>query len=151
MRIQRKNFLLTFTVEHTSYNNDIMTIDVYGADFEPLPVQRSIENNIEIIEDSTYLPNKVMLVLSGKTNQDNKSIKLLSMSLAGVKINNSILLELIDYRPIQSGQTPNSLRDYLDNEAWDPIPWDQNGCVLFNIFHPSPFAYLLYIGNKINF
>jgi hypothetical protein len=128
-----------------------MTIDAYGADFESLPVQRTIENNIETIKISTYLPNKVMLVLSGKTNQDNRSIKLLSMSLAGIKINNSIMLNLIDYRPILSGPTPESLRDYLDNEAWDPTPWDQNGCVLFDIFDPNPFSYLLYIGNKINF
>ena len=151
MRIQNKNFLLTFTVEHTSDNNNVMTIDVYGSKFEPLPVQRTIENNMEIIKVSTYLPNKVMLVLSGKNNQDNQSIKLLSMSLAGVKINNSIMLNLIDYRPNLTGLTPKSLRDYLDNEAWDPTPWDQNGCVLFDIFDLNPFSYLLYIGNKINF
>ena len=151
MRIQNKNFLLTFTVEHTSDNNNVMTIDVYGSKFEPLPVQRTIENNMEIIKVSTYLPNKVMLVLSGKNNQDNQSIKLLSMSLAGIKINNSIMLNLIDYRPIQTDKIPTSLRDYLNNEAWDPMPWDQNGCVLFDIFDPTPFSYLLYIGNKINF
>jgi hypothetical protein len=151
MRIQNKNFLLTFTVEHTSDNNNVMTIDVYGSKFEPLPVQRTIENNMETIKVSTYLPNKVMLVLSGKNNQDNQSIKLLSMSLAGIKINNSIMLNLIDYRPIQTDKIPTSLRDYLNNEAWDPMPWDQNGCVLFDIFDPTPFSYLLYIGNKINF
>jgi hypothetical protein len=129
-----------------------MTIDVYGVDFEPLPVQRTIKNNIETINVSTYLPNRVMLVLSGKTNQCNQSIKLLSMSLAGVKINNSIITSnLVDYRPIQSDQTPNTLRDYLDNEAWNPTPWDQNGCVLFDLFDPNPFSYLLYIGNKIHF
>jgi hypothetical protein len=149
MRIQNKNFLLTFTVEHAG--NDVMAIDVYGTNFEPLPVQRTIENNIETIEISTYLPNKVMLVLSGKTEQDNKSIKLLGMSLAGIKINHSVMLNLIDYRPIQSGPAPKSLREYLNNEAWDPTPWDQNGCVLFDIFDPNPFSYLLYIGNKINF
>jgi hypothetical protein len=149
MRIQNKNFLLTFTVEHAG--NDVMSIDAYGTNFEPLPVQRTIENNIETIEISTYLPNKVMLVLSGKTEQDNKSIKLLGMSLAGIKINHSVMLNLIDYRPIQSGPAPKSLREYLNNEAWDPTPWDQNGCVLFDIFDPNPFSYLLYIGNKINF
>ena len=151
MRIQNKNFLLTFTVEHTSDNNNVMTIDVYGSKFEPLPVQRTIENNMETIKVSTYLPNKVMLVLSGKNNQDNQSIKLLSMSLAGIKINNSIMLNLIDYRPIQTDKIPTSLRDYLDNEAWNPMPWDQNGCVLFDIFDTNPFSYLLYIDNKINF
>jgi hypothetical protein len=139
-------------VEHTSDNNDVMTIDAYGRDFELLPVNRTIKQNIETIEISTYLPNKIMLVLSGKTNQDNKSIKLLSMSLAGVKINKDILLNnLIDYRPIQTAEPPKSLRDYLNNEAWDPTPWDQNGCVLVDIFDPDPFSYLLYIGNKINF
>jgi hypothetical protein len=128
-----------------------MTIDVYGANFELLPVRRTIENNIETIEVSTYLPNKIMLVLSGKTNQNTQSIKLLSMWLAGIKINNSIMLNLIDYRPIRSDKTPTSLRDYLDNEAWNPTPWDQNGGVLFDIFDPNPFSYLLYIGNKIHF
>jgi len=151
MRIQSKNFLLTFTVEHTSDNNNVMTIDVYGADFKPLPVQRTIKNNIETIEISTYLPNRVMLVLAGKINQDNQSIKLLSMSLAGIKINNSIMVNLIDYRPIQTTETPATIRDYLNNESWNPTPWDQNGCVLFDIFDPNPFSYLLYIGNKIHF
>ena len=151
MRIQSKHFLLTFTVEHTSDNHNVMTIDAYGADFEPLPGRRTIDNNIEIIEVSTYFPNKVMLVLSGKANQDNKSIKLLSMSVAGVKINNSILLNLIDYKPIQADKTPTSVRDYLDNESRNTTLWDQNGCVLFNLFDPNPFSYLLYIGNKIHF
>lgn len=152
MRIQNTNYILTFTVEHISDNNDVMTIDAYGRDFEPLPVNRTIKQNIETIEISTYLPNKIMLVLSGKTNQDNRSIKLLSMSLAGIKINNSImLLNLIDYRPILTGPTPKSIRDYIDNEAWDPTPWDHNGCVLVDIFDPNPFSYLLHIGNKINF
>jgi hypothetical protein len=152
MRIQSNNFLLTFIVEHTSNNNNVMTIDVYGIDFEPLPVQRTIKNNIETIDVSTYLPNRVMLVLSGKTNQDNQAIKLLSMSLAGIKINNSIIMSnLVDYRPILTDKTPTSLRDYLDNESWDPTLWDQNGCVLFEIFNPNPFSYLLYKGNQIHF
>jgi hypothetical protein len=150
MRIQSKNFLLTLTVEHTGHNG-MMTISAYGSDFEPLPIQRSLENNIEKIEVSTYLPNTVMLVLSGKTTQNNASVKLLDMSLAGIKINSNILLDLIDYRPIQSDVEPESIRDYLNNAAMNPTPWDQNGCVLFNIFDSNPFAYLLYIGNKINF
>jgi hypothetical protein len=129
-----------------------MTIGVYGADFEPLPVQRTIENNVETIEVSTYLPNKVMLVLSGKINQDNRSIKLLSMYLAGIKISNSIVMSnLVDYRPILSDKTPTSLQDYLNNEARRAMSWDQNGCVLFDIFDPNPFSYLLYKDNKINF
>lgn len=152
MRIQNKNFLLTLTVEHTG-NNNVMTIDAYGKDFKPLPVSRTINNNIETVEISTYMPNTVMLVLSGKTYQNDyeKSIKLLSMSLAGIKINNNIMLNLIDYRPRQIAQAPESIRDYLDNEAVDPTTWDHNGCVLFNLFDSDPFSYLLYIGNKIHF
>lgn len=152
MRIQNKNFLLTITVEHTGHTNS-MVIDAYGEDFNPLPVQRKFNNLQETIEFSTYLPNKVMLILSGKNYQTDqeKSIKLLSMSLAGIKINNDILLNLVDYRPNPMSAEPNSIAEYLDNKSTDPSMWDRNGCVLFNLFATDPFAYLLYIGNKIRF
>jgi hypothetical protein len=49
-----------------------MQVTAYGSDFEPLPMLRDINNEIETIEISSYLPNTIMLVLSGKTDSDDK-------------------------------------------------------------------------------
>lgn len=150
MRIQRTNFLLTLNLKHSG---DIMAIDAYGSDFKPLPITRKIENNNETVEILSYLPNKVMLVLSGKIDQpnDKSSIELLNMSLAGIKINQDIMLTITEYKPIQSMQVPGSIQEYLDYSSIRSNIWNHNGCVLFDFFDPDPFAYLLKIGNKIKF
>jgi hypothetical protein len=128
-----------------------MTINAYGSDFEMLPITRKISNSIETVEISSYLPNTVMLVLSGKNSHDRKSVELLNVSLAGIKINQDILLTKIEYKPILSTQTPSSIKEYLDYPSMCSNIWDHNGCVLFDFFDPDPFAYLLKIGNKIKF
>jgi hypothetical protein len=152
MRIPRTNLFLTLKLKHGCVDN-VMHVTAYGSDFELLPVIRKIDHEIEIIEISTYLPNTVMLVLSGKTAQDdnNKFIELLDVSLVGVKINKDILLNRIDYKPNLSNQVPDSLQQYLDHASTRSLSWGHNGCVLFDLFDPDPFAYLLKIGNKIKF
>lgn len=151
MRIQRTNFLLTLKLKHGCVDN-VMHVTAYGTDFEPLPMTREINQEIEIIKISSQLPNTIMLVLLGKTDQDNnKSIELLDVSLAGVKINKDILLNRVDYKPNFSTQMPNSLQQYLENSSTRSLVWTQNGCVLFDLFDTNPFAYLLKIGNKIKF
>jgi hypothetical protein len=155
MRIQNTNFLLTLVLEHTTVDNsNVMNIDAYGSDFKPLPLQRTIEGNRETIEISICMPNTIMLVLFGKNYQTDKekSVRLLEMSLAGIKINNTILFNsVIDYRPTVEINPPESIQELLNNPSTDPILWNHNGCVLFNLFDPDPFAYHMYIGNQIKF
>jgi hypothetical protein len=126
-----------------------MTVDAYGSDSELLPITRKIVNQVETIEIQTHLPNTVMCVLSGSTilPDEKKSIELLSMSLAGVKINQEILPNIIDYRPNLSTQ----VQQYVNYPSIDQIVWNHDGCVIFDLFDPNPFAYLLKIGNKIKF
>jgi hypothetical protein len=151
MRIQRTNFLLTLKLKHGCADN-AMHVTAFGADFEPLPMLCEINNEIETIEISSYLPNTIMLVLSGKTDiDDNKFIELLDMSLAGIKINKDIMFNRIDYKPNLSNQLPTSLSEYLDPSSTRSTKWEYNGCVLFDLFDPDPFAFLLKIGNKIKF
>ena len=151
MRIQRTNFLLTLKLKHSCID-DIMQVTAYGSDFEPLPMLRDINNEIETIEISSYLPNTIMLVLSGKTvSDDNKFIELLDMSLAGIKINKDIMFNRLDYKPNLSTQLPTSLTEYLNPSSTRSTKWEYNGCVLFDLFDPDPFAFLLKIGNKIKF
>ena len=151
MRIQRTNSLLTLKLKHSCID-DIMQVTAYGSDFEPLPMLCEINNEIETIEISSYLPNTIMLVLSGKTNSDNnKFIELLDMSLAGIKINKDIMFNRLDYKPNLSTQLPNSLQEYLNYSSAQLTKWEYNGCVLFDLFDPDPFAYLLKIGNRIKF
>jgi hypothetical protein len=153
MRLPRTHSLLTLKLKHGCVDN-VMHVTAYGSDFEPLPVIRKIDHEIEIIEISTYLPNTVMLVLSGKTAQDDdrKFIELLDMSLVGVKINKDILLDRVEYKPNLLMQLPDSLQQYLDHASTTQLlTWGHNGCVLFDLFDNDPFAYLLKIGNKIKF
>jgi hypothetical protein len=148
MRIQRTNFLLTLNLKHS---DDAMTINAYGSDFEMLPITRKVSQEIETVEISSYLPNTVMLVLSGKNSHDKKSVELLNVSLAGIKINQDIMLTRTDYKPMVSAQPPDSIKEYLDYPSTCSTTWDHNGCVLFDLFDPDPFAYLLKLGNKIKF
>jgi hypothetical protein len=148
MRIQRTNFLLILNLKHS---DNAMTINAYGSDFEMLPTTRKINNGIETVEILSYLPNTVMLVLSGKNSHDQKSVELLNVSLAGIKINQDIVLTRIEYKPIVSTQTPGSIKEYLDYPSTRSTTWNYNGCVLFDLFDPDPFAYLLKLGNKIKF
>lgn len=148
MRIQRTNFLLTLTLKHS---DNAMTLNAYGSDFEILPITRKVSNGIETVEILSYLPNTVMLVLSGKNNHDIKSVELLSVSLVGIKINQDIVLTRTEYKPIVSTQLPGSIKEYLDYPSTCSTTWDYNGCVLFDLFDPDPFAYLLKLGNKIKF
>jgi hypothetical protein len=149
MRIHRRNFFLTVTLEHAVIGN-AMTVEAYGSNFELLPVQKQVKETRETIEIATHMPNTVMLVLSGKTNP-NQSIKLVSMSLAGLRFNNNVLPNLVDYKPNLNDLPKNSISELLDNTSMRSMTWDRNGCVLFNLFDPDPFAYHLYVGNKIKF
>jgi hypothetical protein len=140
MRIQPTHFLLTLIIKH---NNDNLAIEAYGSTFDPLLLERKINNKIETIQISTCMPNIVTVVLSGNTNP----IELVGMSLAGIKINNDILLDLSEYKP--SNGPCKSVQEYIKNPSVKQLVWDQHGCVLINLFDPNPFAYHMYIGNKI--
>ena len=142
MRIQHTDFLLTLSIKH---NNDNLAIEAYGSKFDMLALERTINNNIETIKIFTYMPNIVTIVLSDNTTP----IELVGMSLAGVKMNNDILLNSVEYKP--SKIPCKSVHDYIKNPSVKQLVWDQNGCVLINLFDPNPFAYHMYIGNKIRF
>ena len=150
MWIQRKNFLLTLRLEHADPAN-CMTVDAYGSKFDKLSVQRKSNNAVETIDILTYMPNQVMLVLSGKNHSGNNSIKLISMRLAGLPIAQDLLVNVVEYKPNRLGESKNSLSEYLDCPSTKTTTWDRNGCVLINLFNPNPFAYHMYIGNKIRF
>jgi hypothetical protein len=148
MRIQSKSFLLTLKLEHTDPANR-MTVEAYGSKFDKLTTQTKIDNAIETVDILTCMPNRVMLVLSGKNQSNNSSIKLLNMRLAGLPIAQNLLTNLTEYKPDNSTETKNSLKEYLNNTSIKTTFWDHNGCVLFDLFNANPFAYHMYIGNKI--
>jgi len=152
MWIQRTNFLLTLSLKHGICDN-VMTVDLYGSEFELLPITRKIVNDIETIEILTYLPNTVMCVLSGSRilPDEKKSIELLSMSLAGIIINKEIMFDRFHYRSNLSTHEPESIREYINYQPSRQKVMNHDGCVLFDLFDPDPFAYLLKIGNKIKF
>ena len=130
-----------------------MALNAYGSEFESLTTTRTMVNGIETIEILTYLPNTIMCVLSGANSspEQNKYIELVSMSLAGVKINPEVMCDKVDYRPNLSDQVPDSIEKYINYPSTKQTVWNHDGCVIFDLFDPNPFAYLLKIGNKIKF
>ena len=153
MWIQRRNYLLlTLSLKH-GISDNTMTIDAYGSEFELLPTTRNIVDGTETVEILTYLPNMIMCVLSGATVRpdEKKHIELLGMSLAGIKINKEIMATRADYKPNLSNQVPSSIKEYTNYPSSRQTVWNHDGCVIFDLFDPDPFAYLLKIGNKIKF
>jgi hypothetical protein len=121
MRIQHKIFPLTIGLRHANENQ--VEINVFGLDSEPLLFERKIEGNLETIDIQTYLPNTVKIELTSDAQAE-----LTSMSLAGIKVNNELLKHQFDYDPLTGCS-----------------------CIVIDLFHPNPFAYHMYKGNKIRF
>jgi len=138
MWIRNTNILLTLAIQAS----DQTKISVFDQEFNPLPTTSTCQNNIINVEILTYMPNQVLLVLSGPARLSN-------MWLAGIKVKNDKLLNVLEYKP--SAQSFNSPGDYINNVSTKTLDWTQPGCVLINLFNPNPFAYHMYIGNKISF
>jgi hypothetical protein len=142
MRIQNTTFLLTLSIKNA---NDNLSLEAYGSNFDLLTSEQTNKNGVDIIEISTYMPNTVTVVLFGNT----MPIELVGMSLAGIPINGNILTDVIEYKP--SEIPVQSVQECVKNTSVRRLVWDQPGCVLINLFDPNPFAYHMYIGNKIRF
>ena len=145
MRIQSKPFLLTLRLGHRDPANR-MTLEAYGSNFDKLTIRSAVNGAVETVDILTCMPNRVMLILSG-----NGSIKLLSMKLAGLPISQALLPNLAEYKSIGPMETKNSPQEYLANAGEKTTLGNHPGCVLFDLFDPNPFAYHMYIGNKIQF
>ena len=152
MRIYSKNVPLTVKLKHQS-NGSNLSIDVYDSNFEQVSVDRKFNNNNEIIEILTPMPNTVMLVLTGKNyaTNVNPSATLIEMSLAGIKINKNLLIQCTEFKPHLETTPKNNLSEYIENPSRHSTVWNENGCVLINLFETDPFAYHMCIGNKIQF
>jgi hypothetical protein len=150
MRIQRKHVLLTLNLKHNG-DNDPITVEAYGSDFDLLPITHSWNKDVETVTVETYLPNTVMLVLKKSNMQSSQSVELVGMHLAGVKINKDIMGNRFEYKPNRSAQSIQSPRQYLELASTQSTTWNHSGCVLFDLFEVDPFAYLLKIRNKIKF
>lgn len=152
MRIHYKNVCLTVKLEHQS-NGSNLSVDAYGSDYELLPVRREVNSSREILEISTPMLNTVMLVLTGKNyaTSVDPSVTLLEMSLAGIKINKNLLIQCIEFKPHLETTPKNNLSEYIENPSRHSTVWNENGCVLINLFETDPFAYHMCIGNKIQF
>lgn len=150
MRIQRNHVLLTLKLKHSG-GHDPITVIAHGSKFDLLPTTHSWNKDVETVNVETYLPNTVMLVLQKPNSQLPQSIELLSMHLAGVKINQDIMCNRFEYRPNLLEQQIQLPQQYLELTSTVSTTWNHSGCVLFDLFEVDPFAYLLKIRNKIKF
>lgn len=146
MRIQRKNVFLTLELK---YSTDSVSVNVYNSDFELLPTIQRSNNDTKIIQISINMPDLIIVAVTG-SNQDH-SVELVNMSLAGIKINANTLSKLIDHKSNLTLQPHKSVKEHYDFPGDRSTVWRPNSCIFFNLFDTDPFAYHMHVGNKIQF
>lgn len=140
MRVQRSDFLLNFKIRDLTEENSNLKFNAFGSKFQPLELSCVQHGQMHSLEVVTHLPNDVFLVFSGL---GDRGIELVDLSLVGISIDKSILNKKVEYK-----QT-TSLNNVMTVASECTLCWPNNGCAIFKFFHPDPFAYHLFIGNKI--
>jgi len=139
MRIRCSDVILKLTVKNSSKQDSNPTFEAYNADLHPLAIRHSQSGDMHSIEITTQLPSDLIL----KFSNAGHGLELVRLSLVGIAINKEILSNRVEYK-----QT-HSLEDIKTVASKKTLLWPKDGCAIFNFFHHDPFAYHLFIGNKI--
>jgi len=137
MRIQRPTFLLKLTLRSENSN---LQVNAYGSNFELLKTHHETDDKLHKVEVLTHLPNKVMLNFLGI---NSNGVELVTVSLVGIPINREVLNKVVEYKET------DSLQELENAPSSRSLKWLKDGCAIFDFFHSDPFAYHLYVGNKI--
>lgn len=135
MRIQRSSFVLNLKILDRSDSTNLKL-----ASHNATLVQHDIVNNLHIIKLLTCLPNNVILECKGIKNN---GIELTGIDFVGVPINKELFEKVVEYRLTES------FDNILNADAISSHKWTSDGYAIFKLFHHDPFAYHLFIGNKI--
>jgi hypothetical protein len=136
MRIQRPNFLLNLKLLDLSPEDCNLRLITHGAEL----IHHQIEKKVHKLEILTHLPQQVILEFTGL---GSNGLELSAMSLVGIAFNKEVISKVSEYK------VANSITDLANAPAKKTTQWPKDGYALFNFFHPDPFAYHLFIGNKI--
>jgi hypothetical protein len=140
MRIRDSTFLLKIDITSLKESPSVIT-NAYDSFFNKLPITKSVLEKIEQVQVDVCLPNKIILEINSNNNE------LSQMSLAGIRIEKNKLSDLIAYYSGQIDQ-PN-MEKILELPVQNNLLWNHPGYAIINLFHSDPFAWHLYIGNKI--
>jgi len=103
--------------------------------------------NFTILTAEISLPMKLILAI--RFQNDGHGFELDRFSLAGLDVDKNALLNCSEYKYSSSHDTIQTVEQLHDLESYKTFGWHSNGYGIINIFHPNPFAWHLYIGNKI--
>jgi len=140
MRIRDSTFLLKISITSSEISPTAI-IDAYDSSFNKLQITKSVLGQIEQVQIDVCLPDRIILEI----NSDSSELS--QMSLAGIRIENNKLPGLISYYSGKIDQ-PN-MEKILELSVENTLLWNRPGYAIINLFHSDPFAWHLYIGNKI--
>jgi len=137
-------FLVKIDFEHLPGSVDDCCLIAFDRDLVELPMKQTIENNVRKIELNIQLPNKLII----RSSHSNDQVKVKKFNLAGIDVDKDKLLQCSEYR-LCDQESINSFGDFANFEATKTLDWARSGYMIVDLFHPNPFAWHLYIGNKI--
>jgi hypothetical protein len=137
-------FLLKIDVTSSDISRDIIT-NVYDSSFNRLPMKKNVMGQVEQVQIDINLPNCIILEINtGATGSEFSQ-----MSLAGIRIEKNKLSDVILYYSGKLDQP--SMDKILELPVQKTVLFNHAGYAMINLFHCDPFAYHMFVGNKIQF
>ena len=121
------------------FEPDLESIDVVIQDRNKkiLADIKQSHNHTVKVACKIKLPNKISITINNQNNIKNKFVKLSSLWLGNIKLNQQTLLQLCKYNITQSGTT-----------TFTTI-WNYNGVVTIDLFDKDFTSFLLHFHNHI--
>ena len=149
MRIHNTAFFpLTIGIASKNAMPTITEINVYDCSFHCLPVKSKKKNSIMEFETNIELPNKLIIEIGRTPNQC--FLELEYFILAGIKVGKELLLKCLEHKMTPVNNSLRSLDQLSNTITKKTLVWEE-GYVVIDLFHSNPFAWHLFLGNKIKF
>ena len=122
-------------------------ISLFDNKFQAVASETVWQENVLIITTKISLPNK--LIMSIESCSDKTALELQGMVLSGIEVRTDVLLNFLEYKYCANHVMIESVAQLEALKAERVLCWDRDGYAIFNFFHPNPFAWHMYVGNKI--
>jgi len=140
MRVQRPSYQLTAKFQTLHLSKQSIEFAVYNSRLEPIEFDHLADAQRHQLDLRLMLPDYLII---GFSQIGNNELTMLSMSLAGITFNPKVLNKRVEYKPT------TELYKVIETESRRELTCKQNGFFCVDFFSPDPFAYHLYVGNKI--
>ncbi len=139
MRIQRPTHLLKLKLQ--TVDPDSVNLNAHSSKFQPLEYKHNRNDNIHNVEILIPIPDRIVI---GFSSVNKQGLELLEMSLVGIPFVKGVLNKIIEYKPT------DKLEKVFDIPSiTNTLHWFRDGYLVIDFFNPDPFAYHMYVGNKI--